>query len=152
MTKIKGLEHSPSSDFNEWGKLLDPINERLPWRLPASDGMFEAMRDTTARTAGLLRTQTSETLSRIRPIRAETLRYTNGGCVEIPMPSAVSAFRAQRHEDPTRIKRFLNRLLPPERWTGFSHRLIIHGRRVCYARNPACARCVLNELCPSRES
>jgi len=56
-----------------------------------------------------------------------------------------------RHEDPAKIERDLNRLLPPEAWTGFSHRLIIHGRRVCYARKPACASCALNELCPSRE-
>jgi endonuclease III len=55
-----------------------------------------------------------------------------------------------RHQDPTKIERDLNRLLPPEAWTGFSHRLIIHGRSVCYARQPACARCVLNEICPSR--
>jgi endonuclease-3 len=57
-----------------------------------------------------------------------------------------------RHEDPAKIERDLNRLLPPEAWTGFSHRLIIHGRRICYARRPACASCALNELCPSRES
>jgi endonuclease-3 len=56
-----------------------------------------------------------------------------------------------RHEDPAKIERDLNRLLLPKAWTGFSHRLIIHGRRVCYARKPACESCVLNELCPSRE-
>ncbi len=56
-----------------------------------------------------------------------------------------------RHEEPTKIERDLNRLLPAEQWTAFSHRLIIHGRRVCHARKPACASCVLNELCPSRE-
>jgi endonuclease-3 len=52
-------------------------------------------------------------------------------------------------EDPADIERDLNRLLPPAEWTGFSHRLIIHGRQVCYARKPACDRCVLNDLCPS---
>ena len=56
-----------------------------------------------------------------------------------------------RHEDPAKIERDLNRLLPAESWTRFSHRLIIHGRRVCHARKPACASCLLNELCPSRE-
>lgn len=56
------------------------------------------------------------------------------------------------HEDPAKIERDVNRLLPRETWTGFSHRLIIHGRRVCYARKPACASCVLNEFCPSREN
>jgi endonuclease-3 len=54
-----------------------------------------------------------------------------------------------RHQDPTRIERDLNRLLPATHWTGFSHRLIIHGRKVCHARNPACVQCVLNDLCPS---
>jgi endonuclease-3 len=55
-----------------------------------------------------------------------------------------------REDDPDKIERDLNRLLPPGEWTGFSHRLIIHGRAVCYARNPACARCMVNDLCPSR--
>jgi endonuclease III len=54
-----------------------------------------------------------------------------------------------REEDPDKIEKDLNRLLPPREWTGFSHRLIIHGRAVCHARNPACASCVLNDLCPS---
>jgi endonuclease III len=54
-----------------------------------------------------------------------------------------------REQDPTKIERDLNRLLPPKEWTGFSHRLIIHGRRVCYARKPACYKCVLSDLCPS---
>src|SRR5215510_6665924 len=56
-----------------------------------------------------------------------------------------------REQDPTKIERDLGRLLPPAEWTGFSHRLIIHGRKVCYARKPGCGRCVLNELCPSAE-
>jgi endonuclease III len=55
-----------------------------------------------------------------------------------------------RQQEPNKIERDLNRILPAEEWTGFSLRLIIHGRRVCYARNPACERCVLNKLCPSR--
>lgn len=54
-----------------------------------------------------------------------------------------------RQEVPTKIEKDLSRLLPPKDWTGFSHRLIIHGRRVCYARKPACARCQVSELCPS---
>ena len=54
-----------------------------------------------------------------------------------------------REQDPTKIEHDLSRLLPPSAWTGFSHRLIIHGRKVCYARKPACARCILNKQCPS---
>ena len=56
-----------------------------------------------------------------------------------------------RQQDPTKIERDLSRLLPAKEWTGLSHRLIIHGRRICYARKPACDRCILNDLCPSKE-
>ncbi|HKY10037.1 MAG TPA: endonuclease III, partial [Candidatus Binatia bacterium] len=55
-----------------------------------------------------------------------------------------------RQQDPTRIEHDLTRLLPPEEWTDFSHRLILHGRAVCHARAPACENCVLSELCPRR--
>jgi endonuclease-3 len=54
-----------------------------------------------------------------------------------------------RQQDPVKIEKDLARILPPHEWTGFSHRLIIHGRRVCHARKPACERCELNSLCPS---
>ena len=54
-----------------------------------------------------------------------------------------------QEQDPTKIEADLSRLLPSKEWTGFSHRLIIHGRRVCYARKPACDKCVLSDLCPS---
>jgi endonuclease-3 len=55
-----------------------------------------------------------------------------------------------REQAPAKIERDLGKILPPEEWTGFSHRLIIHGRRICHARKPVCARCDLNSLCPSR--
>jgi adenine-specific DNA glycosylase len=40
-------------------------------------------------------------------------------------------------------------LFPKEDWDMLSHVLIFHGRRVCYARKPLCAICVVNDLCPS---
>jgi endonuclease-3 len=57
-----------------------------------------------------------------------------------------------RHQDPVKIEKDLARILPPKEWTAFSHRLIIHGRRVCYARKPACERCEIKLLCPSDET
>jgi endonuclease III len=54
-----------------------------------------------------------------------------------------------RQQDPTKIEQDLSRILPSSEWTGFSHRLIIHGRQVCFARRPACEKCALSELCPS---
>ena len=54
-----------------------------------------------------------------------------------------------KQEDPVKIERDLQRLVPREYWGIFPHLLIWHGRRVCDARNPHCDACVLNDLCPS---
>jgi endonuclease III len=54
-----------------------------------------------------------------------------------------------RQDDPVKIERDLQRLVPREEWGVFPHLLIWHGRRVCIARAPRCADCVLNDLCPS---
>jgi endonuclease-3 len=54
-----------------------------------------------------------------------------------------------RQDDPVKIERDLQRLVPREYWGIFPHLLIWHGRRVCVARSPRCAECVLIDLCPS---
>jgi endonuclease-3 len=54
-----------------------------------------------------------------------------------------------RHDNPVKIERDLMKLLPQPDWENWSIRLIYHGRAVCMARNPACDRCELADLCPS---
>ncbi len=54
-----------------------------------------------------------------------------------------------KQEDPVKIERDLMKLVPREDWGRFPHLLIWHGRRVCIARNPRCADCVVSDLCPS---
>ena len=51
--------------------------------------------------------------------------------------------------DPVKIEADVTKLIPPSEWTGFSLRLILHGRRICVARAPRCPECVLNDFCPS---
>ena len=53
-----------------------------------------------------------------------------------------------KHADPVKVESALNKLIPPPDWTVFSHRLIQHGRRVCFARKPGCGVCPLSSLCP----
>jgi len=54
-----------------------------------------------------------------------------------------------RQEDPVKIERDLQKLVPRAKWGIFPHLLIWHGRRVCIARRPLCEECVLTDLCPS---
>ncbi|MFZ5424261.1 MAG: endonuclease III [Patescibacteria group bacterium] len=48
-----------------------------------------------------------------------------------------------------KIENELIKLLPKEYWRNFSGSLVLHGRYVCKARKPECAKCMLNEICPS---
>ena len=51
-------------------------------------------------------------------------------------------------DDPTKIERDLQALLPPAEWTAFAHRLIHHGRQICVARKPRCSVCPVSAWCP----
>ena len=50
-------------------------------------------------------------------------------------------------KNPEKIETALRDLLPPEFSTDFCHRLVLHGRAVCTARNPACGACRIAERC-----
>jgi endonuclease III len=54
-----------------------------------------------------------------------------------------------RHDDPVKIERDLQRIVPRADWGRLPHLLIWHGRRVCHAREPRCEDCVIEDLCPS---
>ena len=51
--------------------------------------------------------------------------------------------------DPIKIEKQVCSMIPRREWTGFSLRLILHGRRICIARKPKCEQCLLNDFCPS---
>jgi len=51
-------------------------------------------------------------------------------------------------EDAEKIAAELEDLLLRDKWISFSTRMVLHGRRVCFARSPRCEDCVLAEICP----
>jgi endonuclease III len=54
-----------------------------------------------------------------------------------------------REEDPVKIERDLQKVVPRPDWARFPHLLIWHGRRICDARRPLCEDCILEDLCPA---
>jgi endonuclease III len=58
-------------------------------------------------------------------------------------------FQITRQTDAEKIEQDLMKLVPREHWTNWSHWLIWHGRRRCFARRPDCHRCEIFRLCPS---
>jgi len=57
--------------------------------------------------------------------------------------------RLTKNRDALRIERDLMKIVPQCDWTLWSHWLIWHGRRRCFARKPDCANCEVFALCPS---
>jgi endonuclease III len=56
-----------------------------------------------------------------------------------------------RNEDPKRVEVDLMKIIPRDKWIQFSHQLIWHGRRVCFARKPKCIECNMESLCYSKD-
>jgi endonuclease-3 len=54
------------------------------------------------------------------------------------------------NENPDKIERDIEKLLPEKKWRRFSDILIYHGRAICAARKPDHSRCPVFSLCPSR--
>lgn len=54
-----------------------------------------------------------------------------------------------KNADPYKIELDLIKLFPDEDWSNLSITIIWHGRRMCFARNPDCPACPLNDICPS---
>jgi endonuclease-3 len=52
-----------------------------------------------------------------------------------------------RNSDAPKIEQDLMKVIPPEKWILFSHQIIWHGRKLCMARRPKCAECLLENIC-----
>ena len=71
--------------------------------------------------------------------------------VDTHVKRVANRLKLTRSDDPVVIEQDLQRLLPPSQWTGFSERLLLHGRYVCVARKPLCGRCPIYDDCDAKE-
>jgi endonuclease III len=55
------------------------------------------------------------------------------------------------NQEPKKIEQDLLAIIPKDKWIIFSHQLIWHGRRVCFARKPRCIECNLEKICYSKD-
>ncbi len=76
-------------------------------------------------------------------------RIPSGVVVDTHVTRVAGRLDLSRATDPTEIEQDLMKLFPRSSWIDLSHRLVLHGRYVCKARSPECARCTLADLCPS---
>ena len=51
------------------------------------------------------------------------------------------------HDEPQKIEQDLIKIIPRDHWILFSHQVIWHGRKLCFARKPKCVDCALEDIC-----
>ncbi len=72
-----------------------------------------------------------------------------GVVVDTHVKRLASRLGLTENQDPDKIEKDLEKLLPKDRWRRFSDILIYHGREICKARKPAHERCAVFKWCPS---
>ena len=101
--------------------------------------------------------RTLEELVQLRGVGRKTANVVLGNAFGVPglvVDTHVGRLQLRlglsREKDPVKIEFALMPLIPRERWTKFSHWLILHGRSTCVARKPRCSICPLLPHCPRR--
>lgn len=115
-------------------------------------------RDLVAKHGGSV-PQTMEELTNLAGVGRKTANVVLGNAFNINHGMVVDTHVARlsqrlgltKESDPAKIELELQKLVPNEDWTMFSHWIIWHGRRRCFARGPQCGQCELREFCPSAE-
>jgi endonuclease-3 len=74
---------------------------------------------------------------------------TEGIVVDTHVQRIARRLGLTEEEYPENIERDLMGVVPESVWKEFTHWFISHGRDTCTARNPDCADCVLEDVCPS---
>jgi endonuclease III len=101
--------------------------------------------------------ETMEELLRLPGVARKTANVVLGNAFNIASGIVVDTHVARlsqrlgltAHEQPQKIEQDLIALTPRKDWVMLPHWLIFHGRALCKARNPQCAACPLESLCPA---
>jgi endonuclease III len=101
--------------------------------------------------------QTMEELVELSGVGRKTANVVLGTAFGIPTGVVVDTHVSRvsqrlgltHNKVPEKIEADLMEIIPRKEWIDFSHRMILHGRRVCKARKPACGDCAIEKLCPS---
>ncbi len=74
-------------------------------------------------------------------------KIASGVVVDTHVKRITNRFGLTQQQDPVKIEQELVQILPQKEWIDFSHLVIFHGRRLCFARKPNCAVCSIQKWC-----
>ncbi len=115
----------------------------------------EASRQVDANFGGKLPSAMEDLLT-LRGTARKTANVVRANCFDMPALTVDTHFTRitnllglTKEKNAEKIEFDVGSLLPPDRWSHFSHAIILHGRKTCIARRPKCDECALSDICPS---
>ncbi|MGB2705496.1 MAG: endonuclease III [Candidatus Omnitrophota bacterium] len=82
-------------------------------------------------------------------VLSSSFRKAEGIAVDTHLKRLSGRIGLSTESDPNKIEKDLMKIIPQRGWLDFNYLLVEHGRKVCAARKPSCAECVIKHLCPS---
>jgi endonuclease III len=74
-------------------------------------------------------------------------KKADGVVVDTHVTRIARRLELTKNTDPAKIEQDLMQVIPREKWILFAHQIIWHGRKLCMARRPNCAECLLENIC-----
>lgn len=139
-TDLEEMIHSTGFYRNK-AKSIQEACQRI---VQAYDGEVPATMDELLTLAGVARKTANVVLG-------VAYQIADGIVVDTHVKRLSNRLQLTLQSEPTKIERDLIAITPRAEWIDLSHLLIFHGRRVCDARKPKCAECVIRHLCPSSQ-
>lgn len=100
--------------------------------------------------------ETQEDLMKLRGVGRKTANVVLGVVYGVPgwtvdthVQRLSNRLGFTKEKEPIKIEKDLEKLFPKKDSSKLSITLIFHGRRICFAKKPACHRCPIDKLCPS---
>ena len=81
-------------------------------------------------------------------VLANAFGVIEGVAVDTHVGRLAQRFGLSQSGDPKKIEADLMKIVPKDKWMRITDLLIFHGRKICTAKKPNCARCVLDKICP----
>ena len=149
--KYRSAEHFANADISE----LESDIRTTGFYKNKARNIKAASKDIVEKHGGKV-PQTMEELLELGGVGRKTANVVLGNAFDINVGVVVDTHVGRlshrlgftRHRAPEKIETDLMELVPQKQWALFSHLLIWHGRRRCFARKPDCANCEALKLCP----
>ena len=125
-----GFYHTKAKDIVECAKIL---LEQYGGRVPDTMEALTALPGVGRKTANLI----------LGDVYGQPSYVCDTHCIRITGRLGIT----DGSKDPLRVEQQLHAVIPGNESGNFCHRMVLHGRALCMARKPDCARCPLKRDC-----